>query len=68
MAQHDSPLITGKDQLIDWLAEGETPQQDWKIGTEHEKFLFEQNGLKRPAYEGDAGVGALSAIWPKNTA
>ena len=29
MAQHDSPLITGKDQLIDWLAEGETPQQDW---------------------------------------
>jgi glutamate--cysteine ligase len=59
MAQHDSPLITGKDQLIDWLAEGETPQQDWKIGTEHEKFLFEQNGLKRPAYEGDAGVGAL---------
>ena len=47
------------DDFIAWLAAGETPQEDWRIGTEHEKFLFSQSDYRRPAYEGKGGVGQL---------
>ena len=57
MAQGDK--ITDKSQLIAWLKAGEAPADKWKIGTEHEKFLFDKKTLRRPAYEGEAGVGAL---------
>ena len=29
-------------QMIGWIAGGETPADSWKIGTEHEKFLFHE--------------------------
>ena len=28
-----------KNDLIDWFVSGEKPREDWKIGTEHEKFV-----------------------------
>lgn len=51
--------VTDKAQLIDWLKHQETPKQDWRIGTEHEKFLFERGSFRPVGYEGDAGIGAL---------
>jgi hypothetical protein len=33
--------LVSKQQLIDWIASGEKPKSAWRIGTEHEKFLFE---------------------------
>ena len=59
MAHEAGPTIEGKAQLVDWLAAGCAPADRWKIGTEHEKFLFRQQGLERPGYEGEAGIGAL---------
>ena len=59
MASENSPAIESVDQLVEWFARGCTPADRWKIGTEHEKFLFRQQGLERPGYEGDAGVEAL---------
>ena len=59
MANNNSPLIKDKSDLIAWLEEGQSPAQDWRIGTEHEKFLFDLKTLKRPSYEQDNGVGAL---------
>ena len=29
-----------KEHLINWFKEGEKNREDWKIGTEHEKFVF----------------------------
>ncbi|MEK9860666.1 MAG: glutamate--cysteine ligase, partial [Alphaproteobacteria bacterium] len=59
MADANSPLISGKADLIRWLEEGQSPKSEWRIGTEHEKFLFHLDTFKRPAYEGKSGIEAL---------
>jgi glutamate--cysteine ligase len=32
------------------------PRADWRIGTEHEKFVFRRKDLRRCAYDGPAGI------------
>jgi glutamate--cysteine ligase len=59
MADSNSPLITGKDQLVAFHASGARSPQDWRIGTEHEKFGFRLDDLRPPAYEGEQGIGAM---------
>ena len=54
---HEDPVDFG--QMVAWVSGGETPADQLKIGTEHEKFLFHQQSLTPVAYEGEAGVGAL---------
>ena len=54
---NDAPVDIG--QMIGWIADGETSSDSWKIGTEHEKFLFHKHDNAPVAYEGEAGVGAL---------
>ena len=54
-----SAAITAKSQLVDWLACGAKPAAEWRIGTEHEKFLFHRDGLSPVAYDGDHGVEAI---------
>ena len=34
-------------------------REDWKIGTEHEKFVFHLNNLERVGYFGKSGVSEL---------
>ena len=52
-------ISTLKEHYINWLAKGETADKDWRIGTEHEKFLFHRGSFAPVAYEGDNGIGAL---------
>ena len=54
-----SVVITDKGQLVDWIACGARPASKWRIGTEHEKFLFNLNGLGPVAYDGDRGIEAM---------
>ena len=51
--------VTDRAQLIEWFAEKGKPKSAWRIGTEHEKFLFHKDGFKPVAYEGAQGVGVL---------
>ena len=51
--------IRDKGQLVDWIANGEKPTAEWRIGTEHEKFLFHRDGLRPVAYDGDHGVAVM---------
>jgi glutamate--cysteine ligase len=51
--------ITSKRQLVEYLAQGSKPRERWRIGTEHEKFGFNQKDLRPLPYEGPAGVRAL---------
>ncbi|CAN0593645.1 unnamed protein product, partial [Laminaria digitata] len=53
------PVIETKQQLIDWIAEGEKPKEDWRIGTEHEKFAFRQSDHKTLSYDGKPGIRDL---------
>lgn len=52
-------IISCKDQLIDYIASGEKPRADWRIGTEHEKFVFSRSTCTRAPYEGEHGIRAL---------
>src|SRR5688500_12134280 len=54
----DSP-ITHRDQLVEYIASGEKPESDWRIGTEHEKFGFQLDDLRPPAFDGERGIEAL---------
>lgn len=38
--------IENKRQLIEEIAAGCKPVADWRIGTEHEKFVFQLDTLK----------------------
>ena len=51
--------VTDRAQLIEWFAERGKPKSAWRIGTEHEKFLFHKGSFKPVAYEGGQGVGEL---------
>ncbi len=52
-------IITGKDQLIAFLAAGCKPKDKWRIGTEHEKFPFLTDTLRPVPYEGERSIRAL---------
>ena len=49
----------GRRQLVEYLASGVRPRDDWKIGTEHEKFGFRTDDLRPPAFDGERGIEAL---------
>ena len=55
----ESPLIKGRAGLIDWIAAGEKPKHAWRIGTEHEKFVFRTISLEPVSYDGPRGIRAL---------
>lgn len=54
-----SPLIENRAELVGWIAAGEKRKQDWRIGTEHEKFVFRTISLEPVPYEGPRGIRAL---------
>ena len=51
--------ITDRRQIVSYMETGCRPPSDWRIGTEHEKFVFNLETLKPAPYEGDQGIGAL---------
>ncbi len=51
--------ITDRKQLIDYIASGCRKPDDWRIGTEHEKFVFQLGTLKPAPYDGTWGIRAL---------
>jgi glutamate--cysteine ligase len=55
----DATRVESKQQLIDYVASGEKPSADWRIGTEHEKFLYDKTTLRRLPYAGETSVEAL---------
>jgi len=51
--------ITGRDQLVEYLASGGKPRHTWGIGTEHEKFGFQLDDLRPPGFDGERGIESL---------
>lgn len=54
-----SPLIGSKNDLIEWFSVGCKPKESWRIGTEHEKFVFNSSDLTAVPYAGPRGIRAL---------
>lgn len=51
--------IENKDELTAFLASGSKPKSEWRIGTEHEKFIYCRDSLKPVGYEGPNGIRAI---------
>ncbi len=47
------------DQLAEYLAEGCKPREQWRIGTEHEKFGYCKDTHKPLPYEGEWGIRVM---------
>ncbi len=55
----NDPLIESKADLIHVFAKGEKPREAWRIGTEHEKFVYFTSDHRAPSYEEKGGIHAL---------
>ena len=59
--QSGGGLIDSIDQLPDYMAQGNKPASDWRIGTEHEKFGWLTDTCRPLPYAGDRSISALFA-------
>ena len=55
----DFTPISGIDELTAYVAAACKPAEQWRIGTEHEKFPFTRDGHHPVPYEGDRGIRAV---------
>ncbi|MBV8472888.1 MAG: glutamate--cysteine ligase [Hyphomicrobiales bacterium] len=55
----DAQFVESRDDLVAWLEAGCKPPETFRVGAEHEKFLFYRSDLSPVPYEGPRGVGAL---------
>ncbi len=53
------PVIESRADLISVFSKGEKPKDRWRIGTEHEKFVFFEKDHRAPSYEEPGGIHAL---------
>jgi glutamate--cysteine ligase len=55
----DTTPIGARSELVEWIASGEKPREDWRLGTEHEKVPFYRADLSPVPYDGAKGIRAL---------
>jgi len=55
----DSPRIENRDDLLSVFAGGEKPPERWRIGTEHEKFVYRCDDHRAPSWEEPGGIRDL---------
>ncbi|HVL19965.1 MAG TPA: glutamate--cysteine ligase [Amaricoccus sp.] len=51
--------IESREDLLAVFAAGEKPRADWRIGTEHEKFVYRRADHRAPAYDEPGGIRDL---------
>jgi glutamate--cysteine ligase len=54
----ENPMESRSD-MIGLFVKGEKPREDWRIGTEHEKFVYFTRDHRAPSYEEKGGIHAL---------
>ncbi len=59
VSNRNDPVIENRDQLIAAMAKGEKPKDRWRIGTEHEKFVYCQKDHHAPSYDEPGGIRDL---------
>jgi glutamate--cysteine ligase len=57
--QVDMTPIETRDELVAWFEAGCKPKPEFRIGTEHEKFVFTVEGHRPVAYDGRRSIRAL---------
>jgi glutamate--cysteine ligase len=54
-----SPLIDSRADLLSVFEDGEKPRDAWRIGTEHEKFVYRTTDHRAPSYAEPGGIRDL---------
>jgi glutamate--cysteine ligase len=52
-------LIDSREDLLSVFADGEKPPERWRIGTEHEKFVYRLEDHRAPSYDEPGGIRDL---------
>jgi glutamate--cysteine ligase len=53
------PPIERREDMLAVLAGGEKPREAWRIGTEHEKFVYRRDDHRAPSYDEPGGIRDL---------
>ena len=54
-----SPLIESREDLLAEFSGGEKPREQWRIGTEHEKFVYRLADHRAPSWDEPGGIRDL---------
>ena len=58
-------ILENKKDIIEYFQKGSKPKHSWKIGTEHEKFLYDLKTLEPIDYSGKNGIKPLFKLLKK---
>jgi glutamate--cysteine ligase len=58
-SQPSAEPITDKRQLVDYIESGNKPREQWRVGTEHEKFAYDLVTHRPLPYDGPKGIGEI---------
>ncbi|HEX8533773.1 MAG TPA: glutamate--cysteine ligase [Allosphingosinicella sp.] len=53
------PQIESREDLLAPFVKGEKPEAAWRIGTEHEKFVYRRDDQRAPGYDEPGGIRDL---------
>ena len=59
VSNSNDPVIENFAQLVEPMTSGEKPKDRWRIGTEHEKFVYCRNDYHAPSYDEPGGIKDL---------
>jgi glutamate--cysteine ligase len=59
VSDREDPVVESLDQLAAPMAAGEKPREAWRIGTEHEKFVYDTADHHAPSYDEPGGIRDL---------
>ncbi len=58
-SQSSGAPITDRRQLVEYFENACKPPSRWRLGTEHEKFVFDRQTLRPLAFDGERGIEAF---------
>ncbi len=59
VSNSNAAVIEDRAQLVEYFARGEKPKDRWRIGTEHEKFVYSTGDHHAPSYDEPGGIRDL---------
>jgi glutamate--cysteine ligase len=59
VSNSNAPPVESRDDLLTVFSRGEKPAENWRIGTEHEKFVYRRSDHRAPSYDEPGGIRDL---------
>ncbi len=60
-SDREDPILERREDLLAPFAYGGKPKAAWRIGTEHEKFVYRRSDHRAPSYDEPGGISDLLA-------